>query len=173
MTVQLRLPGHWPRNMSRRDPIAALEEIQRDKFEATYAIELLLDRLAEKHGIGHKVIAKAVEGYVSDMLGDVFFDLKDERRTERDEARMRSVGMAIARRRIEIGRYGAVSDGTSAEHRVGFGGDTVPAVIGFRAEPRPSWLVPQPSQAPRHDTSPYWARARQWLCPWVGAYRRH
>jgi hypothetical protein len=81
MTVQLPLPGHWPRNMSRRDPVAALEEIQRDKFEATYAIELLLDRLAEKHGI-----AKAVESYVDDMLGDVFFNLEDELRTERDEA---------------------------------------------------------------------------------------
>ena len=86
MTVQLRLPGHWLRNMSRRDPIAALEEIQRDKFEATYAIEMLLDRLVEKHGIGHKVIAKAVEGYVSDMLGDVFFDLEEEVKVDRDEA---------------------------------------------------------------------------------------
>jgi hypothetical protein len=75
MTVQLPLPGRWPRNMSRRDLVAALEEIQRDKFEATYAIELRLDRVAEKHGISHTVIAKAVEGCVEDMLGDVFFDL--------------------------------------------------------------------------------------------------
>jgi len=36
---QLPLPGHWPRNMSRRDPFAALEGIQRDKIAATYAIE--------------------------------------------------------------------------------------------------------------------------------------
>jgi len=86
MTIQLPLPGHRPRNMSGRDPVAALEEIQRDMFEATYAIELLLDRLAEKHGISHTVIAKAVEGHVDDMLGDVFFDLEDELRTERDEA---------------------------------------------------------------------------------------
>ena len=50
MTVQLPLPG-LPRYLSNRDPIAALEEIRRDKFEATYAIELLLDRLAEEHGI--------------------------------------------------------------------------------------------------------------------------
>jgi hypothetical protein len=85
MTVQLALPG-LPRYLSNRDPIAALEEIQRDKFEATYAIELLLDRLAEKHGISHTVIAKAVAGYVDDMLGDVFLDLEDELRTERDEA---------------------------------------------------------------------------------------
>ena len=86
MTVQLPLPGHWPRNMSRRDPVAALEEIPRDKFEATYAIELVLDRLAEKHDISHAVIAKAVAGYVDDMLGDVFFDLAEELARERDGA---------------------------------------------------------------------------------------
>ena len=86
MTVQLPLPGHWPLDMSRRDLVAALEEIQRDKFEATYAIELLLDRVAEKHGISHTVIAKAVAGYVEDKLGDVFFDLKEELERERDEA---------------------------------------------------------------------------------------
>lgn len=86
MTVQLPLPGIWPRNMSRRDPVAALEEIQRDKVEATYAIELLLDRLADKYGIGHAVIAKSVEGYVSDMLGDVFFEVEEELERERDEA---------------------------------------------------------------------------------------
>ena len=84
MTVQLPLPG-LPRYLSNRDPIAALEEIQRDKFEATYAIELLLDRLAEKHGISHTVIAKAVDSCV-DMLGDVFFELEEELRAERDEA---------------------------------------------------------------------------------------
>lgn len=85
MTVQLALPG-LPRYLRNRDPIAALEEIQRDKFAATYAIELELDRLAEKHGISHTVIAKAVEGYVDDMLGDVFFELEEELRGERDEA---------------------------------------------------------------------------------------
>jgi len=85
MTIQLPLPG-LPRYLSNRDPIAALEEIRRDKFEATYAIELLLDGLAEKHGISHAVIAKAVQGYVDDMLGDVFFELEEELRGERDEA---------------------------------------------------------------------------------------
>ena len=85
MTVQLALPG-LPRYLSNRDPIAALEEIQRDKLEATYAIELLLDGLAQKHGISHTVIAKAVRGYVDDMLGDVFFELEEEMRAERDAA---------------------------------------------------------------------------------------
>jgi len=86
MSIPLPLPGTWPRNMTRRDPIAALEEIERDKVAATYAIELELDRLAEKNGISHTVIAKAVEGYVDDMLGDVFFELEEELRAELDEA---------------------------------------------------------------------------------------
>ena len=65
---------------------AAWSRRSRDKFEATYAIELVLDRFAEKNGISHTVIAKAVEGYVEDMLGDMFFDLEEELRAERDEA---------------------------------------------------------------------------------------
>ena len=76
----------YTNDLAGRDPIAALEEIERDKFETTHAIELVLDRLAEKHGIHHSVIAKAVTGYVDDMLGDVFVDLEEERRAERDEA---------------------------------------------------------------------------------------
>lgn len=86
MTVQLPLPGDWPRNKSRRDPIAALEEIERDKIDALYAIELVLDRYAEKRGISLEVISKAVRGYAEDMLGDMFLDLEEELRTERDEA---------------------------------------------------------------------------------------
>jgi len=86
MEVQLPLPGHWPRNISRRDPVAALEEIGRDKVDALYEIELILARLADKHGIHHTVIAKAVRGYAEDMIGDVFFELEDELERERDEA---------------------------------------------------------------------------------------
>lgn len=86
MNVQLPLPGYWPRNLSRRDPIAALEEIERDKADAAYAIELVLDRYADKHGIGHGVIAKAVSGYVADMLGDIFFELEEVLEGDRDEA---------------------------------------------------------------------------------------
>jgi hypothetical protein len=43
MTVQFPLPGTLPRNISRRDPIASLEEIEWEKVETLYAIELLLD----------------------------------------------------------------------------------------------------------------------------------
>ena len=86
MEIQLPLPGVWPRNVAWRDPIAALEEILRDKVEAMYAIELLLDGLAEKHGISHEVIDNAMAGYAEDMLGDVFFELEEELKRERDEA---------------------------------------------------------------------------------------
>ncbi len=33
MTAQFPLPGHWPDNVSRRNPITILEEIERDKIE--------------------------------------------------------------------------------------------------------------------------------------------
>jgi hypothetical protein len=65
---------------------AAWSRRSRDKFEATYAIELVLDRFAEKNGISHTVIAKAVEGYVEDMLGDVFFEVEEELQRERHKA---------------------------------------------------------------------------------------
>jgi len=84
MTVQLPLPGSWRGNVSRRDPAAALEEIQRDKSATTYAIELELDRLADKHGVSHTVIAKAAGRYVDDLLGDVFIELEEALVRERD-----------------------------------------------------------------------------------------
>ncbi len=85
MTIQLPPPGVWPRNMSRRDPNAELERIERDKLDTIYAIELLLDRLADKHGIRHEAINKAVAGYAENMLGDVFFELEKELAGERDD----------------------------------------------------------------------------------------
>ena len=86
MTVQLPLPGHWPRNMSRRDPIAELEAIAREKLDAKHEIRQVLDKYAELHGISPKVINEVVWGYVDDMLGDMFFDLEEELARERDEA---------------------------------------------------------------------------------------
>ena len=71
MTVQLPLPGHWPRNMSRRDPEEALAEIQRDRLEAKYRLRLVLDEFAEKHGIRLREVNKLVHGYVDDMLDDL------------------------------------------------------------------------------------------------------
>ena len=46
----------------------------------------MLDKYAELRGISPKVINELVWGYVDDMLGDMFFDLEEELRTERDES---------------------------------------------------------------------------------------
>lgn len=78
MTVQLPLPRHWPRNMSRRNPTEALAEIEHDRLEAKYRLRLVLDEFAEKHGIGHKL----VYGYVDDMLTNLFFDKEEEIKAE-------------------------------------------------------------------------------------------
>ena len=86
MTVQLPLPGHGRRNMSCRDPIAALEEIERDKIEATCAIKLVLDGLAKKYTISSDAIDKALgAGYVADLLDDVFLEIEEELGRECDE----------------------------------------------------------------------------------------
>ena len=86
MTVQLPLPGHWPRNISRRDPIAELEAISREKLDAKHEIRLVLDKYADLQGISPKAINELVWRYVDDMLGDMYVDVEEELRTERDEA---------------------------------------------------------------------------------------
>jgi hypothetical protein len=86
MTVQLPLPGVWPRNIGRRDPIAELDAITREKLDAKHELRQVLDKYADLHGISPKVINEVVWGYVDDMLGDMFFELEEELRTERDEA---------------------------------------------------------------------------------------
>jgi len=43
-----------------------------------------LDRLADKHGVSHTVIAKAAGRYVDDLLGDVFIELEEALVRERD-----------------------------------------------------------------------------------------
>ena len=86
MTVQLPLPGHWPRNISRRDPIAELEAISREKLDAKHEIRLVLDKYADLHGISPKAINELVWRYVDDMLGDMYVDVEEELWTERDEA---------------------------------------------------------------------------------------
>ena len=86
MTVQLPLPGVWPRNMSRRDPIAELEAIAREKLGAKHEIRQVLDKYADLHGISPKVINELVWGYVDDMLGAMYGDVAEELWSERDEA---------------------------------------------------------------------------------------
>ncbi len=87
MEVQLPLPGVWLRKMSNRDPVAALEEIERDKFAATAArSSFCLTVSPTSTASGTRSVAQAVAGYVDDMLGDVFFELEEELERERDDA---------------------------------------------------------------------------------------
>ena len=46
----------------------------------------MLDKYADSHGISPKAINKLVWRYVDDMLGDMYVDVEEELRTERDEA---------------------------------------------------------------------------------------
>ncbi len=86
MTVQWPPPGHARSKVSRRDPFAALEAIERDKIEATCAIKLLLDGLAKKHNISPDAIDSALgAGYVADLLDDVFLEIEEELGRECDE----------------------------------------------------------------------------------------
>ncbi|WP_428667118.1 hypothetical protein [Reyranella sp.] len=85
MTVHLPLPDDWLRKRDRRDPIAALADIERAKAEVTFAIELLLERLADEHGISHKTVETVVGCYVHDMLEDVFLDIEEELARQCDE----------------------------------------------------------------------------------------
>lgn len=84
MSIQLPLPGYWPRNMSRRDPEEALAEIERDRVELKHRMRLLLDEYADKHDIQARAINELVYGYVDDMLSDLFFDRQVELQDEID-----------------------------------------------------------------------------------------
>jgi len=86
MSIQLPLPGSWPRNMTARDPIAELERLARDKLDAKAEVYEALERLANKHGISLLEVNGVMLGYVDDALGDLTFELEDELRRERDEA---------------------------------------------------------------------------------------
>ena len=86
MSVQLPLPGSWPRNMTARDPVAELERLAKDKLDAKIAVYEALERLANKHGISLFEVNGVMLGYVDDALGDLTFELEDELRRERHEA---------------------------------------------------------------------------------------
>lgn len=86
MSIQLPLPGSWPRTMTMRDPIVELERLAKDKLGAKAEIYEVLERLANKHGISLLEVNGVMLGYVDDALGDLTFKMEDELRRERDEA---------------------------------------------------------------------------------------
>ncbi|MCW5737425.1 MAG: hypothetical protein KIS73_25090 [Enhydrobacter sp.] len=86
MSIQLPLPGSWPRNMSWRDPNAELEQLAKDKLDAKAEIYAVMERLANKHCIPLPEVHGVMLGYVDDALGDLTFRREEELARERDEA---------------------------------------------------------------------------------------
>ena len=86
MSIQLPLPGSWPRNMSWHDPVAELERLAKDKLDAKAEIYEAMERLANKHGIPLLEVNGVMLGYVDDAIGDLTFKREEELERERDEA---------------------------------------------------------------------------------------
>jgi hypothetical protein len=78
MSVQLPLPGYWPRNASWSDPRDEIAQLRRDKLEAKYEIRLILDKYAARYGIEADEVGHLVRDYVDDLLGDLFYERENE-----------------------------------------------------------------------------------------------
>ena len=48
MSIQISLPGDWPRNVTWPDPLDQLRQLEKDKLDAKYEIRQVLDRYREK-----------------------------------------------------------------------------------------------------------------------------
>lgn len=90
MSIQLSLPGNWPRNMTYRDPINELERLARDRLEAKAAIYEAMERLASKHGISPLEVNGVMLRYFDDALRDLTFDIEEGLRRDAEEALRKS-----------------------------------------------------------------------------------
>ena len=68
MTIQLQLPGDWPRNATWPDPLDQLQQLEQDKLDAKYEIRQVLDRYREKYRISARQVNETMWGYVDDLL---------------------------------------------------------------------------------------------------------
>lgn len=82
MSVQLPLPGDWPRNITWPDPSDQLRQLEKDKLDAKYEIRQVLDRYREKYRISARQINETMWGYVDDLLSDFFFGKEGELKAE-------------------------------------------------------------------------------------------
>jgi hypothetical protein len=82
MSVQLPLPGEWPRNATWRAPLDQLRQLEQDKLDAKYEIRQVLDRYREKYRISARQTNEAMWGYVDDLLSDFFFEKEEELKAE-------------------------------------------------------------------------------------------
>ena len=85
MTVQLQLPGDWPRNATWPDPLDQLRQLEHNKLDAKHEIRHVLDRYREKYRISARQVNQAVWGYVDDLLDDFFFEKEEALKAEIEE----------------------------------------------------------------------------------------
>ena len=80
MGTQLPLPAGWANGFglfTNRDPAEELDRLKRDVVEARAAIRLVLDGVADRHGIRTVEVTRAM-GSVDDLLGDLVGDAESE-----------------------------------------------------------------------------------------------
>jgi hypothetical protein len=82
MTIQLQLPGDWPRNATWPDPLDQLRQLEQDKLDAEYEIRQVLDRYRDKYRISARQVNEAVRGYVDDLLSDFFYEKEEALKAE-------------------------------------------------------------------------------------------
>ena len=85
MTIQLQLPGDWPRNATWPDPVEQLRQLEQDKLDAKYEIRQVLDRYREKYRISARQTNETMRGYVDDLLSDFFYEKEEALKTEIEE----------------------------------------------------------------------------------------
>ena len=90
MGSQLLLPAGAPRAFgSQHDPRERLEQLHADRREAKAELRDVLERLAERHGISHKDINYAIDGYADDMLSDLVYSVERDLEHESEAGSLR------------------------------------------------------------------------------------
>lgn len=82
MSIQLPLPGDWPRNATWPHPLDQLRQLEKDKLDAKYEIRQVLDRYREKYRISARQTNQAMWGYVDDLLSDFFYEKEEQLKAE-------------------------------------------------------------------------------------------
>jgi hypothetical protein len=99
MSVQLPLPGDWPRNATWPDPLDQLRQLEQDKLDAKHEIRQILDRYREKYRISARRTNEAMWGYVDDLLSDFFYEKEEAPRSTKTSSAKTSVPLACHERR--------------------------------------------------------------------------
>jgi hypothetical protein len=78
MGTQLSLPPYWPRNVSWSDAKLDLAQLRKDKLDAKVEIRQVLGKYGERHGIEFDEVSRQMEGYVDNLLDDLFYERENE-----------------------------------------------------------------------------------------------